>query len=138
MGAAKQIKQIMKDKGIMLKDFAMMYNPESKAKAKVQVVSNMLTRDNLNFSTAVEMANILGCDIVFKDRETGKEYGADPNETRRYKYGMRLRGFAPMCQPMEGFVERQDDPKRKYHDILIYDRPLTKKELEDYELDNLN
>lgn len=74
MGATKQIKTILKDKGIKLKDFAMMYNPESKATAKVQVVSNMLTRDNMTFATVEEMANILGCEIVFRDKETGKIY----------------------------------------------------------------
>lgn len=42
-----------------------------------------------------------------------------------------------MCQPMNGLVERQDDPERKYHDILVYNRPLTAKELRDYELDRL-
>lgn len=49
-------------------------------------------------------------------------------------YGMRLRGFAPGCQPMEGFVEREDDPDGKYWDILLYDRPLTLEEERDYEL----
>lgn len=52
-----------------------------------------------------------------------------------YVYGMRLRGFAPMCQPKEGFVLRRDDTSGKYHDVLLYNRELTKKELEDYELD---
>ena len=54
-----------------------------------------------------------------------------------YKYGMRLRGFAPMCQPMKGFYERQDDKTKKYWDILLYDRELTEKEVQDYELDYL-
>lgn len=52
-----------------------------------------------------------------------------------YKYGMRLRGFSIGCQPMRGFVERLDDESGKYHDILLYDRPLTDAELHDYELD---
>ena len=52
-------------------------------------------------------------------------------------YGMRLRGFSIGCQPKEGFVDRQDDPTGKYHDILIYDRKLTDKELAEYELDYL-
>lgn len=52
-----------------------------------------------------------------------------------YLYGMRLRGFSPGCQPMIGLVERQDDVTGQYHDILIYDRELTDKELNDYELD---
>lgn len=52
-----------------------------------------------------------------------------------YKYGMRLRGFSPMCQPRDGFVKRLDDTTGKYYDILVYDRLLTNKELNDYELD---
>ena len=52
-------------------------------------------------------------------------------------YGMRLRGFSIGCQPKEGFVDRQDDPTGEYHDILIYDRKLTDKELAEYELDYL-
>lgn len=52
-----------------------------------------------------------------------------------YIYGMRLRGFSPGCQPMTGLVERRDDPQRKYHDLLVYDRELTEKEMRDYELD---
>ncbi len=55
--------------------------------------------------------------------------------TDRFVYGMRLRGFSPGCQPREGLIERQDDPKGKYHDLLVYSRPLTDKELADYELD---
>lgn len=54
-----------------------------------------------------------------------------------YKYGMRLRGFAPLCQPMNGLVGREDDPTGKYHDVLMYDRQLTEQELRDYELDYL-
>ena len=61
------------------------------------------------------------------------------NEIRRlrFRYGMRLRGFSPGCQPKEGFVERQDDTTGKYHDIVIYSRRLTEKEVKDYELDYL-
>lgn len=59
----------------------------------------------------------------------------------KFYYGMRLRGFSPGCQPMKGLIERKDDRRgsrpngRPYHDILVYDRPLSTKELEDYELD---
>ena len=52
-----------------------------------------------------------------------------------YLYGMRLRGFSIGCQPMDGLVERLDDKSGLYHDILVYDRKLTQKELDDYELD---
>lgn len=51
------------------------------------------------------------------------------------KYGMRLRGFSPFCQPKEGLVRREDDPTGKYYDIIVYNRELTEKEIRDYELD---
>lgn len=53
----------------------------------------------------------------------------------RYIYGMRLRGFSIGCQPMRGLHHREDDPAGRYHDILVYDRPLTEQEMNDYELD---
>lgn len=56
---------------------------------------------------------------------------------KTYTYGMRLRGFSIGCQPMQGFIERQDDTTGRYHDILTYDRKLTEKEVQDYELDYL-
>lgn len=52
-----------------------------------------------------------------------------------YRYGMRLRGFAPMCQPKEGLLHREDDLTGKYYDIIVYNRKLTDKEIRDYELD---
>ena len=56
---------------------------------------------------------------------------------KEFKYGMRLRGFSPGCQP-KGVMRREDDPTGKYWGIIIYDRELTRKELVDYELDDLN
>ena len=50
-----------------------------------------------------------------------------------YIYGMRIRGFSIGCQPMDGFIERRDDPK--YHDILVYDRKLSDDEIRHYSLD---
>lgn len=60
-----------------------------------------------------------------------------------YKYGMRLRGFAPGCQPMDGFVRAEEgkcmgDSRMRYHNILLYNRKLTEQECKDYELDDLN
>lgn len=55
-----------------------------------------------------------------------------------YKYGMRLRGFSPGCQPKIGFVERQDDSSGKYYDILVYDRKLSNYEITSFELDYLS
>jgi len=52
-----------------------------------------------------------------------------------YKYGMRLRGFAPLCQPMKGLITNLEDKTGKYWDLLLYNRRLTPKEVNDYELD---
>lgn len=57
---------------------------------------------------------------------------------KEYKYGMRLSGFSPGCQPKEGFLRREDDNMGDYYDIVVYNRPLTEKELSGYELDDLN
>ena len=52
-----------------------------------------------------------------------------------YTYGMRLRGFSPGCQPMNGLLFTSNDPTGRYHDLLIYDRKLDESEMSDYELD---
>ena len=52
----------------------------------------------------------------------------------RFLYGMRLRGFSPGCQPMNGLVDVDYDESGRFYDILIYDRQLTDQELRDYEL----
>lgn len=57
------------------------------------------------------------------------------DKTVVYRYGMRLRGFSIGCQPKDGFLDREDDETGRYYDILLYDRQLTDKELQDYELD---
>ena len=48
--------------------------------------------------------------------------------------GMGHRGFSIGCQPMDGFIERIDDPKGRYYDIIVYDRMLTGDEVTNYEL----
>lgn len=62
------------------------------------------------------------------------------NESKRYYYGMRLRGFSPGCQPKEGLVERVDDDGthgRIYHDVLVYSRELSVYTMLAYDLDYL-
>ena len=54
-----------------------------------------------------------------------------------FGYGMRLRGFSPGCQPMNGFLRREDDTTGKYHDILVYDRQLNELGVYAYSLDEL-
>lgn len=55
-----------------------------------------------------------------------------------YKYGMRLRGFGPGCQPKEGLLYRVDDITGKYWDIIVYSRKLSEREVAEYELDPLD
>lgn len=52
-----------------------------------------------------------------------------------YRYGMRHRGFSPMCQPMDGLTDHREDPSGKYYDILSYNRMLTFEEVKEYELE---
>lgn len=54
-----------------------------------------------------------------------------------YRYGMRLRGFSIGCQPITGLVRVEVDPSGRYHDILVYGRPLNDHEQESFELDYL-
>ena len=54
-----------------------------------------------------------------------------------FRYGMRLWGFSIGCQPMDGFLRREDDTTGKYHDILVYDGQLTEREVYTYDLDEL-
>ena len=51
-----------------------------------------------------------------------------------FKYGMRLRGFAPFCQPMKG-LDHVEDGDKKYWNYLFYNRKLTYEEVRNYELD---
>ena len=53
----------------------------------------------------------------------------------KYTYGMRLRPFAPMCQPMDGLTDWEETNDERYPKILTYNRELTPEELFAYELD---
>ena len=55
----------------------------------------------------------------------------------KFLYGMRLRGFSPGCQPMNGLIGRGEDVTGKYYDVLMYDRELTQDEVNDYELERI-
>ena len=62
---------------------------------------------------------------------------------RGYVYGMRLRGYSPGAQP-DGVTWWDDEPDewplekgKGYHCLIGYDRELTEKEMQDYDLDFL-
>ena len=60
---------------------------------------------------------------------------------REYLYGMRLRGAGPGCQPKEGLINvyyGSSFGTQVYHNLISYNRPLTEKEMKDYELDFIN
>ena len=52
-------------------------------------------------------------------------------------YGMKYRGFSPLCQPMTGLVRVEEDHAGNFHDILFYCRELTEEEVKKYELEYL-
>ena len=68
MGAATHIKAALLYKNLKQIDFA-----QSLGKSP-QTFYNILTRDTMKYSEAEKYADALGCDIVFRDRETGQLY----------------------------------------------------------------
>lgn len=68
MGYNKKFKDVLKSKGVTITEFAKM-NGYAR-----QTVANMLCRDAITYSTLEAWLDSLNCDIVFRDRETGKLY----------------------------------------------------------------
>ena len=68
MGASKRLKIIMLDKDVMKKDVAENIGMDK------QILYNMLYKDNMSFKQVETIIEALGCEIVFRDKETGKEY----------------------------------------------------------------
>lgn len=68
MGAAKAIKQIMYEQNISVAELA------SALGIQAQSMSNKLYRDSFSFDEVVRIADILGSDVKFIVRETGKEF----------------------------------------------------------------
>ena len=63
-----KLKQICLDKNMTLAELANMYGMETKA------FYVKLNRNSMSFDTAEQIMDVLDCDVVFKDRKTGKEY----------------------------------------------------------------
>lgn len=68
MGASLLIKTVMLQKGIKLGELARRtdYSP--------QTLSVKLNRDAMSFEATQKLADALGCDVVLRDRESGKIY----------------------------------------------------------------
>ena len=74
MRATKRIKMIMLDKDVKVADLA-----ERTGKATSTIYNTFnndknTQRSGMTFETASELAEALGCELVFRDKETGKVY----------------------------------------------------------------
>ncbi len=74
-----------------------------------------------------------GTDLLYWLMNHGRSFTVEGREYHRY--GMLRRPFSIGCQPMDGYVFRQDDKKGRYYDILNYNRSLTVNELQRFELE---
>lgn len=54
----------------------------------------------------------------------------------KHYYGMKYRSVAPGAQP-KGMIDWSEGTGR-YHAVIVYDRELTQKELDDYELEEVD
>lgn len=106
-------------------------------------MAEKITRESWNI-IATEIINIVedardyGSDIITINKLQEYLEGEDIIEIMpEYVYGMRLRGFSPGCQPKDGFLERRDSNLKQYWDILVYERKLTGREMNQYSLDYL-
>ena len=68
MGASKHIKKAILDKDLSVNDLADMIGKGS------NILSNQLWRDTWKFAEVETIAEKLNCEIVFVDKETGKQY----------------------------------------------------------------
>ena len=68
MGATKKIKKILLEK-----NFSQIRLAELAGK-DVQTLRNQLYRDKFTYASVEHLCDVLGCDIVFRDRETGRIY----------------------------------------------------------------
>ena len=68
MGASKKLKMLMVDKEITQKELAEMLGKT------LNNVRNTLYKDNFRMETLEAWADALGCDVVLRDRKTGKLY----------------------------------------------------------------
>lgn len=79
-------------------------------------------------------------DIVFMRRgtqaKTVQEEQKPKKKKTRFRYGMQRNGFSFGNQPMNGLIEVQESVE--YINVLVYNRELSEKEKEDYELVEIN
>ena len=74
MKASAILKRIMADKGISVKMLSEMTGKKLSTVYNTFYNDEKTQRSGLSFENVVAMADALGCDVVIRDRETGKEY----------------------------------------------------------------
>lgn len=111
--------------------------PESEAKkAWMRDNTTMVSVKMVNKSDADILEYLQGEAKATIIKAALREYMERHPKVREYRYGMRLRGYSPGCQP-KGVLLREDDTTGRYHDIIVYDRQLSADEIRDYELEEL-
>ena len=68
MGATKKIKKILLEKNLNQIQLAELADKD------VQSLRNQLYKDRFTYASVEHLCDVLGCDIVFRDRETGRIY----------------------------------------------------------------
>lgn len=68
MGASRKLKDALKYKKITQIELAKQTGKD------LQALRNMLYRDNMTYATVELLADAIGCDVVLRDRKTGKLY----------------------------------------------------------------
>lgn len=66
MGALKKIKAILLSRGMTQIDLA------RHAGKSIQTLRNLLHRDSMSYATVEELLDSIDCEIVFRDKQTGK------------------------------------------------------------------
>ena len=74
MRASKRIRMIMIDKGVKINELAVMTDKSPRTLYNTFYNDEKSKNSGMTFSVASQLAEALGCEIVFRDKETGKTY----------------------------------------------------------------
>lgn len=70
MGISKKFKMALLDKDIQQKELAMRLGYKGK-----NTIYNMMKRDSMTLATIEQWADAIGCEVVLRDKASGKIYG---------------------------------------------------------------
>lgn len=111
--------------------------PESEKKKAWMAANTVQATAKLNRNTDADIIEYFGDKIPAAVIKSAlREYMEHHTKKREFRYGMRLRGYSPGCQP-KGVLRREDDTTGRYHDVIVYERQLSADEIRDYELEEL-